>query len=58
MKKWANYIEMPTSLLFDSMEQALLEKGILISDGADEEVQNVQKRIDTIRRELERRCSW
>jgi hypothetical protein len=50
---------MPTSILFDTIEQSYLEKGILIADSAgSEELSKVQSRIDAARRELERRCSW
>jgi hypothetical protein len=57
--KWINFREMPTGLLLDTLEQAYLEKGILIADSASvEETSQPQSRIDAIRLELERRLSW
>jgi hypothetical protein len=59
MARWVNYGTMPTSILFDTIEQSYLEKGILIADSAgSEELSKVQSRIDAARHELERRCSW
>ena len=50
---------MDSTSLLDALIEAASERGILIADGAStEELENAQKRVDSIVGELMRRIAW